>query len=61
MKTEILIIMKKTIKDYLIENTVIETLCSLCSNITFRNEEFKKKIGDVGLLDLLLKTFFHYS
>ncbi|KAL4491936.1 hypothetical protein ABPG72_008357 [Tetrahymena utriculariae] len=61
MKTDILNIIKEQIKEFMVEHQVIETICSLLSNLTFKNEDVKKKLGEVGIVDLLGKIFSYYA
>ncbi|EAS03305.2 hypothetical protein TTHERM_00537400 (macronuclear) [Tetrahymena thermophila SB210] len=61
MKTDILNIIKEQIKEFMVEHQVIETICSLLSNLTFKNEDVKRKLGEVGIVDLLGKIFSYYA
>lgn len=61
IKTDILNIIKVQINEFMAEHQVIETICSLLSNLTFKNEDVKRRLGEVGIVDLLGKIFSHYA
>lgn len=61
MSSEILEVMKVHIKEFMAEHMVIETICSLISNLTFKNEIVKKKLGDIGITDQLGRIFAYYA
>lgn len=44
-------VMKTQIHEFMAEHQVIETICSLLSNLTFKNETVKRKLGEVGVID----------
>lgn len=61
MQTDILEITKHLLVNFSLENQVVETVCSLYSNLTFKNEENKAKIGEKGIIEVLHDSFKVYS
>ncbi len=41
--------------------TLVETVCSLYSNITYKNDKNKITLGEEGVMTLLIEIFKHYS
>lgn len=58
---DVFLMVKWSMKEYMAENQVIETICSLLSNLTFKNEDVKKRLGEVGIVDLFGSIFNHYA
>lgn len=51
---------KAIIKDHIEEHKIVETICSLYSSLSYKNEPNKQLLSKEGVIDILINVFEFY-